>query len=106
MSGSFQDRTIKVNDMNKVIAVKPEEDYQLVVKFDTGEIKRFDMKPYLDRGVFKELKNRDYFKNVHIAFDTVQWEHEQDVSPETLYIEGEEISDHDLVAIELIEQGV
>jgi hypothetical protein len=92
--------------MNKVVAVKPEDDYQLVIKFDNGKIKRFDMKPYLDKGVFRELKNRDYFRNVHIAFDTVQWEHEQDISPDTLYIEGEEIAERELAEIEMVEQGV
>jgi hypothetical protein len=79
--------------MKKVIAVKPNNDFSLVVKFDDGKIRRFDVKPYLDREVFKELKNRDYFKNVSIAFDTVQWGHEQDIGPETLYIEGKDVSE-------------
>lgn len=92
--------------MNKVIAVKPEDDFLLVIKFDDGKVKRFDVKPYLEKGVFKELKDRDYFRNVHVTFDTVQWEHEQDISPETLYIEGEEITERELAEIELIEQSV
>jgi hypothetical protein len=74
--------------MKKVISVKPNDDFSLIVKFNDGKIKRFDVKPYLAQGVFQELKNRDYFKNVSIVFDTVQWEHEQDISPETIYIEG------------------
>jgi Protein of unknown function (DUF2442) len=69
-------------------------------------VKRFDVKPYLELGVFRELKNRDYFRNVHVAFDTVQREHQQDISPDTLYIEGEAIADRELAGIELMEQGV
>ena len=35
--------------------VKPENNYFLLLTFETGEQKRFDMKPYLNIGIFKEL---------------------------------------------------
>jgi hypothetical protein len=38
--------------------------------------------------VFLELKDLRYFQQVRIAFGTVQWPHEQDISPETLYLES------------------
>jgi hypothetical protein len=34
------------------------------------------------------LKDPNYFKQVRLAFGTVQWPHEQDISPETLYLES------------------
>ena len=74
--------------MNKVIAVKANDDFSLDLKFNGGSVKRFDVKPYLERGVFKELNDLNYFKKVLIAFGTVQWPDEQDISPETLYIDG------------------
>jgi uncharacterized protein DUF2442 len=74
--------------MNKVIAVTANNDFSLDLEFNDGSIKRFDAKPYLDYEVFRELKDLDYFKQVRIAFGTVQWPHEQDISPETLYLEG------------------
>ncbi len=74
--------------MKKVIAVAANTNFSLDLKFDDGSLKRFDVKPYLDRGVFKELKSLDYFQQVGIAFGTVQWPHEQDIAPETLYIDG------------------
>jgi hypothetical protein len=74
--------------MNKVIAVKANDDFSLDLKFNDGSVKRFDVKPYLERGVFKELSDLSYFKQVGIAFGTVQWPNEQDISPETLYIDG------------------
>ena len=55
-------------------------------------MKRFDAKPYLDYEIFRELQDLNYFKQVDIAFGTVQWPHEQDISPETLYIEGVPVS--------------
>lgn len=74
--------------MNKVIAAKANDDFSLDLKFSDGSIKRFDFKPYLDYEVFSELKDLAYFKQVSLAFGTVQWPHDQDISPETLYLEG------------------
>lgn len=53
-----------------------------------GTVRRFDVKPYLDFGVFRELKDLAYFNQVKLAFGTVQWPHEQDFSPDTLYLES------------------
>ena len=74
--------------MNKVIAVAANDDFSLDLKFNDGSVKRFDAKPYLDYEVFRELKDLNYFKQVKLAFGTVQWPHEQDISPDTLYLEG------------------
>ena len=74
--------------MNKVATVKANNDFSLDLRFSDGSIKRFDIKPYLDYEVFRELKDLHYFKQVRIAFGTVQWPHEQDFSAETLYLEG------------------
>jgi len=72
----------------KVTAVKPNNDYTLDLKFSDGSVKRFDVKPYLKYEVFKELENLAYFKQVSLAFGTVQWPHEQDIAPDTLFAEG------------------
>jgi hypothetical protein len=74
--------------MNRVIAVTANDDFSLDLKFKDGSVKRFDAHPYLDSEFFSELKDPDYFKQVRLAFGTVQWPHEQDISPETLYLEG------------------
>jgi len=82
--------------MKKVIAAKANEDFSLDLKFNDGSVKRFDVKPYLNYGVFTELKDFEYFKQVKIAYGTVQWPHEQDISPETLYLEGTPIDESNL----------
>ena len=74
--------------MKKVVAVTANEDFTLDVQFNDGSRRRFDAKPYLDYGVFTELKDIRYFQQVRIAFGTVQWPHEQDIGPETLYLES------------------
>ncbi len=65
--------------------VKPEADYLLHLTFENGENRIFDMKPYLDLGIFKELRNTSVFNSVRINFDTIEWENEADFDPEVLY---------------------
>lgn len=75
--------------MITVTAVKPNDDHTLDLKFSDGSLKRFNVKPYLEYKVFQELKDLSYFKQVRLAFGTVSWPHQQDISPETLFLEGE-----------------
>jgi hypothetical protein len=81
----------RILKMNGVIDAKANDDYSLDLKFNDGRLKQFDIKPYLESGVFQELKDMNYFKRVRIAFGTVQWPNEQDISPATLYIDGVDI---------------
>ena len=74
--------------MNKVIGVTANDDFSLDLKFNDGSFRRFDVKPYLDYEVFQELRDPDYFRQVRLGFGTVQWPHEQDISPDTLYLES------------------
>ena len=74
--------------MHKVVAVRANDDFSLDLKFDDGSVRRFDVTPYLEYGIFKELKDKNYFERVKVAFGTVQWPNEQDISPETLYLES------------------
>ena len=67
--------------MIKVIAVRANDDFSLDLEFNDGSVKRFDATPYLDYEAFRELKVLGYFKQVTVAFGTVQWPHEQDISP-------------------------
>lgn len=79
--------------MKKVVSAKANDDFTLDIRFNDGSFKRFDAKPYLDYPVFRELKDLNRFKNIKIVFGTVQWENEQDISPETLYLESKEIKE-------------
>lgn len=76
--------------MKKVVTAKANDDFTLDLIFNDGAMKRFDVKPYLDKGIFTELKNLEYFKDIKIVFGTVQWQNEQDFAPETLYLEAVE----------------
>ena len=69
----------------RVVAVVPNDDYTLTLTFTNGEVKIYDMNPLLDKGVFRELQNIGYFRCARVAGGTVEWPHEQDICPDTLY---------------------
>lgn len=65
--------------------VKPQDNYLLLLTFENGEKRQFDMKPYLDLGIFQELKDIKLFQTVRTSFDTIEWANEADLDPELLY---------------------
>jgi hypothetical protein len=67
--------------------VKPLDDYRIFVELADGRKGIFDLKPYLDRGVLRELQDVYYFNQVGIVFGSVTWPNEQDIAPETLVAE-------------------
>jgi hypothetical protein len=71
--------------------VKPQDNYMLLLTFENGEKRQFDMKPYLEIGIFKELKDLNLFKTVKISFDSIEWANEADVDPEVLYQKSQPI---------------
>ncbi|RLA06694.1 MAG: DUF2442 domain-containing protein [Gammaproteobacteria bacterium] len=74
-----------------VTEVHPIENYQLLLKFENNEEKIFDIRPFLEVGKFKELKNEDLFKTARLSFDTVQWANKLDIDPEILYQDSKTI---------------
>lgn len=66
--------------------VRPLDDFRIYVELQDGKKGIFDMKPYLDKGVFRELKNINYFREVFISFGAITWPNEQDIAPETLVL--------------------
>lgn len=69
----------------RVKAVRPSADYTLTLTFENGEVKRFDVKPYLDTGIFQELKDLSAFNSVRPFLGSVQWQDGQDFCPDLLY---------------------
>ena len=68
-----------------VVDVQPQENYLLLLTFENGEKRCFDMKPYLDIGIFSELKDVALFKTVKPSIDSIEWANEADFDPEVLY---------------------
>ncbi|MCP5052298.1 MAG: DUF2442 domain-containing protein, partial [bacterium] len=57
----------------------------VTLTFANNEVKVFDMKPYLDIGIFKELKELQLFNSVKPFLGSIQWVNGQDLCPDTLY---------------------
>lgn len=69
----------------RVQSVTPSDDYHLNLIFANGETGLYDCSSLLDMGVFKELKDKNYFNKARVEYGTVTWPHEQDICPDTLY---------------------
>jgi len=75
----------------RVRNVKPEKNYTLHLWFANGEEGILDMKPYLDKGIFRELKDLSMFNSVRPFIGTIQWENEADLCPDTVYLDSVKI---------------
>ncbi len=62
--------------------------YSLTLTFDNGEIRVFDVRPYLDKGIFKELKKETVFNSVKPFLGSIQWSNEADLCPDMLYADS------------------
>jgi hypothetical protein len=71
--------------------VRPLNDHRLEVTFENGERRIFDVKPYLQRGVFVRLQNRATFQAARVVVGSVEWPGEVDLSYDTLYLESRPI---------------
>jgi len=78
--------------MNTLQKVRPLADYTLELTYDPQTIRLFDVKPYLEKGRFQELKDPDKFNQVRISFDTVCWANGVDLCPEVLYQDSKALS--------------
>jgi len=76
----------------RVKEVMANSDYSLTITFENNEIGIFDVMPYLDIGIFKELKDIHLFKTVKPFLGSIQWIHEQDLCPDTLYLDSIKVS--------------
>ena len=72
-----------------VKSVKALDDYQLALEFENNNGWRvFDMKPYLNRGIFIRLQNRALFQAARVVAGSVEWPGGLDLSYDTLYLES------------------
>ena len=72
----------------RVKDVKPNPDYTVILTFANGEVRVFDVKPYLDKGIFRELRDKSLFNSVKPFLGSIQWRNGQDLCPDTLYLDS------------------
>jgi len=69
----------------RVKSVQCLNDYRILLSFDSGEERVFDVTPYLKLGLFAELKDESLFAAARVEFHTVCWPNGLDLDPEILY---------------------
>lgn len=60
----------------------------LNLHFDNGERGTYDCSGLLEFGVFQKLQDEAYFRQARVLHGTVVWPHEQDICPDTLYVDS------------------
>ena len=76
----------------RIIKVTPEENYCLLLEFTNGERREFDVSPYLEKGIFTQLKDKSYFQQARVSMGTVEWPQGQDFCPDSLFAKSKVIA--------------
>lgn len=83
-----------MNCCPEIVQVVPFPDYTVSVYFADGKIVSYDVKPLLDQGVFRALRDdRTFFECCTVMNGTLAWDVSRtgdptsciDIDPETLY---------------------
>lgn len=78
-----------------VIAVKTQQNYQLELKFENGEWRRFDMRPLLEMKPWNRIASPQLFDHAKVEYGTVVWPGEIDIAPEILYDDSTPLTVHE-----------
>ncbi len=68
-----------------IIKVTVQSDFILLLEFENGERRSFNMKTYLDQKPWIRLKSGNVFQGAFVENGTVAWPGNIDIDPETLY---------------------
>ena len=68
------------------------QNYELLVSFADGNQRRFSMLPYLNYPAYQGLKQNGKFALAHLSNGTVAWSDDIDMSPDTLYLAGQVVT--------------
>jgi len=72
----------------RVKAVKPNPDNTITLLFTNGEARCFDVRPYLGKGIFRELNDLRNFNSVKPFLGSIRRQNGQDFCPDTLYLDS------------------
>ncbi len=73
------------NPLFDIVNVKPLDNFVLLLTFNNGEEKIFNMQKYLHIAPFNRINNTHIFKQVSIKNGTIWWPGDIDFNPLTLY---------------------
>ena len=90
----------------QIVQVTPRDDFTLVLRFDNGELRRLDVRPYLQPGtVFAPFREWNHFRRVYldenhcVAWDidpnvdsSRVWSNKVDLCPDSCYVDSVPLS--------------
>ena len=105
LARGFDRRTAEyfASGRRRILSVSPCQDFTLILTFDNGETRRFDMKPVIEEGtVFAFLSDLNCFMRVYlddcgcVSWDidpetdsSIVWNNKVDISSDTCYLDSE-----------------
>lgn len=69
----------------RIVEAKPQSDFSLRLTYENGDIRVFDVKPYIRGSWFCELADYDYFKRVAVVDGGIEWPNGQDIAPHEMW---------------------
>ncbi len=66
-------------------------EYRLELEFSNGSVREVDLQSHLTGSVFQPLRDKTYFSNFSVQFNTVAWSNGADFAPEFLFEIGTEV---------------
>lgn len=96
----------------RLAAVAPQRDFTLLLTYEDGEQRVYDMKPFLEKGgVFAQFRDYEEFKRVYlddehvVAWDidptvdsNVVWNNKVDICPDGCYVDSMPLSEYKAVS--------
>ena len=77
----------------RILSVEQADEMNIVLKYETGEKKMFDVSAYADGSWYGMLKDPKYFRTVRLVpgGTGIEWPEGQDIAPHELYELGKPI---------------
>ena len=69
----------------KLLNAKVNGNLSIILHYENNENRELNLEKYMISEYFKELEDIDYLSNFKIQDNTLSWENEQDIAPETIY---------------------
>ena len=83
-------------------SVKRKRNHQLLVKFENGENRLFDVSPWLRDRQYQKLNDKEVFKSVRIEDGDICWDYNVRFNSELVYFRSKEYSNRYIMSSMLL----
>ena len=76
----------------RIKEVEYKSKHKLVLTFVNGELKEFNLVPYLHYPIYEQLNDESFCRKAKVFNGTVAWDDIIDFDPDTLYLESKTLA--------------